>query len=302
MNQPAPDSTYIGRFAPSPTGPLHIGSLLTAVASYADAKAHGGQWLVRMEDLDPPREMAGAADRILETLQHFGLHWDGDVLYQSRRQARYQSTVQQLLDQGLAYYCTCSRAQIQARSGSNTYPGTCRGCSIPPLKPHAIRLQVKDADIHFEDALQGPLHCNLQQQGGDFVIQRKDHLYAYHLAVVLDDADQGITHIVRGCDLLESTFAHWHLQTVLSLPHPHYAHLPVIVNADGQKLSKQTHAEPVPLAAPAPYLMYCLQTLGQQPPATLNGASAHSILQWACEHWQLERVPPARYLPQQQIR
>jgi len=118
----------------------------------------------------------------------------------------------------------------------------------------------------------------------------------------LDDADQGITHIVRGSDLLESTFAHWHLQTVLSLPHPHYAHLPVIVNADGQKLSKQTHAEPIPLAAPAPYLMYCLQTLGQQPPATLNGASAHSILQWACEHWQLERVPPARYLPQQQIR
>lgn len=298
MIQAHSNSTYVGRFAPSPTGPLHIGSLLTAIASFADARSRGGKWLLRMEDIDPPREMAGAADGILQTLHHYGLQWDDDVLYQSQRHARYESAVQLLLQQEQAFYCTCSRSQIAANSGSTTYPGTCRGCTTPPDQPHAIRLLVSNDDIEFTDLLQGPLHCNLQQQSGDFVIKRKDGLYAYHLAVVLDDADQGITHIVRGSDLLESTFSHWHLQNVLALCHPSYAHLPVIVNAQGQKLSKQTYAEPIPITEPSPYLLYCLKALGQQPPSSLAGAAAKTILDWACEHWQLPQVPHQRSLPQ----
>ncbi|RLT94733.1 tRNA glutamyl-Q(34) synthetase GluQRS [Ketobacter sp.] len=292
---------YVGRFAPSPTGPLHIGSLLTAVASYLDAKAHQGQWLVRMEDLDPPREQPGAADAILNTLQHYGLHWDGDVLFQSQQHGRYETTVQQLLADNNAFYCTCSRTQILAASGSTTYPGTCRACHQPPATPFAVRLQVQNKDVSFEDDLQGPQRCNLQQQGGDFVIKRKEGLYAYHLAVVLDDALQGITHVVRGSDLLESTFSHWYLQEVLHLAHPHYAHLPVIVNGEGQKLSKQTYAEPIPRQDPGPYLRYCLQALGQTPPATLRGAAKATILEWGCEHWRLQQVPHQRSIPQQKL-
>lgn len=295
------NNQYIGRFAPSPTGPLHIGSLLTAIASYADAKAHAGTWLVRMEDIDPPREMAGAADRILETLLHYGLQWDGDVLYQSTRQSRYEAAVQALITSGQAFYCTCSRSQILAASGSTTYPGTCRNCHSPPQQPFAIRVAVADTDTIFNDALQGSQRCNLKQNGGDFIIKRKEGLYAYHLAVALDDADQGVTHIVRGSDLLESTFCHWHLQTMLQLPHPHYAHLPVIVNHEGQKLSKQTYATPIPLSDPAPYLLYCLQALGQNPPHSLKQASANAILQWACEHWQLSAVPHQRTLLEQPL-
>ena len=290
---------YVGRFAPSPTGPLHIGSLLTAVASYVDAKSHNGKWLLRMEDIDPPREMSGAADSILQTLEHYGLRWDGDVLFQSRQHSRYEAAVQQLLASGKAFYCTCSRSQILAASGSSSYPGTCRQRHQPPDQPFAIRLQVQDREIHFEDGLQRYQRCNLQQQGGDFVIKRKEGLYAYHLAVVLDDALQGVTHVVRGSDLLDATFCHWYLQDVLELPPPQYAHLPVIVNAEGQKLSKQTFAEPVPLADPGPYLLYCLQALGQSPPDSLRGASAAAILEWSCEHWQMQRVPHQRCIPQQ---
>ena len=292
---------YIGRFAPSPTGPLHIGSLLTAVASYADAKANQGSWLVRMEDIDPPREMSGAADSILDTLQHYGLHWDGEVCYQSQRQQRYEAAVQQLIKAQQAFYCTCSRTQVLAASGSTTYPGTCRQCHSTPQSPYAIRLLVTDGDIRFHDALQGNMTYNLKQHSGDFVIKRKEGLYAYHLAVVLDDAEQGVTHVVRGSDLLESTFSHWHLQTVMGLPHPNYCHLPVIVNHAGQKLSKQTYAEPIPHSNPAPYLLYCLHALGQHPPQSLNGAPAATILQWAAEHWRLQSVPHQRAIREQSL-
>lgn len=292
---------YIGRFAPSPTGPLHIGSLLTAVASYADAKANQGTWLVRMEDIDPPREMSGAADSILNTLQHYGLHWDGEVYYQSQRQQHYEDAVRRLINTHQAFYCTCSRTQILAASGSTTYPGTCRQCHTAPSSPYAVRLQVTDRNIRFHDTLQGTMVCNLKQHGGDFVIKRKEGLYAYHLAVVLDDAEQGITHVVRGSDLLESTFSHWHLQTVMGLPHPHYSHLPVIVNHAGQKLSKQTYAEPIPHTNPAPYLLYCLHALGQHPPQSLKGASAATILLWATEHWCLQSVPHQRTIREQSL-
>jgi len=289
---------YIGRFAPSPTGPLHIGSLMTAVASFLDARAHNGTWLVRMEDLDPPRTQPGAAERILDTLQFYGLDWDGDVLYQSQRSPLYQSLVDQLLQQQNAFYCTCSRTDIFALTGSATYPGTCRRCYQKPQKPAAIRIKVSPNLTRFHDLLQGWVETKLDQDGGDFVIQRKDGLFAYHLAVVLDDAAQGVTHIVRGCDLLDSAFRHRYLQTLLQLPHPVYAHLPVIVNPQGQKLSKQTHAEAIPLSNPLPHLHYCLRALGQKPPQSLLATDKETLLAWALEQWQIQRVPHRRSLQQ----
>ena len=285
-----PDSVYIGRFAPSPTGPLHLGSLFTALASFLDARAHHGRWLVRMEDLDPPREMAGAADNILRTLDHYGLHWDGDVWFQSSRHSIYEDTVQQLLKMGAAFYCTCSRRDLQLLS-ADSYPGTCRGHHSPPLEPAAIRVQVNDHPVRFNDALQGLCEFNLHREGGDFIIKRKDGLYAYHLAVVVDDAAQDITHIVRGVDLLDSTPRHIFLQRLLQLPALQYAHLPVLVNEQGQKLSKQTFAAPVPLDNPAPWLFECLCALGQQPPPDLRQAGRDEVLAWGVQHWSLAQVP-----------
>lgn len=296
LSPPHPETPYVGRFAPSPTGPLHIGSLLAALASYLDARAHRGRWLLRMEDLDPPREQPGAAQQILDTLTFYGLQWDGDVVYQSQRHSRYQEKVDQLLQNRKAFYCTCSRTDIQRRTGSTTYPGTCRGCFQRPEEPSAVRVTVPDADITFHDLLQGAQQTCLRKAGGDFVIQRKEGLYAYHLAVVTDDAMQGVTHIVRGCDLLHSTFSHWHLQTLLDLPHPVYAHLPVFVNEQGQKLSKQTFAEPLPRDNPVPALLDCLIALGQQPPASLKRSHRDTVLEWASEHWQLDRIPATRAL------
>jgi len=294
--RPQARAPYIGRFAPSPTGPLHLGSLLTALASFLDAKSHNGLWLVRMEDLDPPREAEGAANGILETLQHYGLQWDGDVWFQSQRHPIYQNAVDQLLKAQKAYFCRCSRTQIQAASGGSRYPGICRGTLKPPDTPCAVRLEVEDTPVQFDDILQGPQQCNLHQNQGDFVIKRKDGLFAYHLAVALDDAAQGISHIVRGSDLLESSFCHIHLQHTLGLPTPLYAHLPVIVNEQGQKLSKQTYAEPIARSNPVPLLHQCLTLLGQQPPAALKTQNKESILQWGIEHWQLHNVPHTRAL------
>lgn len=294
MNPPTP--TYRGRFAPSPTGPLHLGSLLTAVASYLDARANQGIWLVRMEDLDPPREVAGAAEDILETLHCYGLDWDEQVLYQSQRQQIYQEQIEHLVTLHQAFYCTCSRTEIISRSGSSRYPGTCRHCITPPLHPHGVRVKVENTEICFLDWIQGPQKQNLLQQSGDFIIKRKDNLFAYHLAVVVDDQQQGITHVVRGHDLLQSTFCHLHLQNLLGLPHPNYAHLPVIVNQQGQKLSKQTYAEAIPKQQPQTLLLECLARLGQAPPNSLKGANVQQILEWGKEHWQIERIPRVRQL------
>lgn len=288
---------YTGRFAPSPTGPLHLGSLLTALASYLDARSRNGIWLVRMEDLDPPREMPGAADSILRTLEQYGLHWDGEVAFQSHRHALYEDAVQQLLQQQLAFYCTCSRKDLQLQ-GTQSYPGTCRHQHTIPHAEFAIRAQVNDTPITFDDALQGHCNFNLFTDGGDFIIKRKDGLYAYHLAVVIDDAAQNITHIVRGSDLLDSTPRHIHLQHLLSLPTPHYAHLPVIVNAQGQKLSKQTFAAALPATDPVPALFACLHALGQNPPAELQQASRDELLRWGIAHWSLQKVPHCAALPE----
>lgn len=285
-----PDTPYIGRFAPSPTGPLHLGSLFTALASYLDARSNHGQWLVRIEDLDPPREMAGAADQILRTLEHYGLHWDGEVWFQSQRHTLYEQAIQTLLQQQQAFYCTCSRKDLQLMS-ADSYPGTCRTHHDPPPRKHAIRLQVSDTPITFEDALQGHCKFNLQREGGDFIIKRKDGLYAYHLAVVVDDAAQHITHVVRGIDLLDSTPRHILLQRQLGLPTPHYTHLPVLINEQGQKLSKQTFATPIPLDNPLPWIVECLRALNQSPPPPTLFANLKECLDWAVAQWSLATVP-----------
>jgi glutamyl-Q tRNA(Asp) synthetase len=242
---------YCGRFAPSPTGPLHAGSLAAALASWLDARAHDGTWLVRMEDIDPPREAAGAAQDIFATLEAFGLVADETPVHQSTRGALYEAALARLQAAGLVYPCTCSRKDIEERSAalglrSAVYPGTCRGAPVPrPGRAAAWRLRVPDETIAFDDRAQGRCEQNLAHAVGDFVLRRADGLWAYQLAVVVDDAAQGITDVVRGADLLDNTPRQIYLQRLLGLPTPVYLHVPVVLNAQGQKLSKQTHAAPL---------------------------------------------------------
>jgi len=242
---------YLGRFAPSPTGPLHIGSLVAAMASYLDAKVHHGQWLVRIEDIDGDRNVAGADEHILASLQRCGMHWDGDVSWQSRRTELYQQALRQLGE--LVYPCGCSRKEIADSQLSLTgrqaqaliYPGTCRHGLAPGKSARALRLKVPQAPhcvLHFDDRWAGPVSQDLTDDVGDFVIKRADGFWAYQLAVVVDDGAQGITDIVRGADLLDSTPRQLYLQQVLGLPRPSYLHVPVVTNELGEKLSKQTGA------------------------------------------------------------
>lgn len=292
---------YVGRFAPSPTGPLHFGSLVAAVGSYLEARTRGGRWLLRMEDLDPPREVAGAAHAILQALESHGFEWDGQVLYQSQRQAAYQAAMERLLAAGMLYPCGCTRREIadSAVHGIDgpVYPGTCRTGLAAGRSARAWRVRVEDAEIGFVDGIQGTLRQNLARDVGDFVLRRADGYYAYQLAVVVDDAEQGVTHVVRGADLLDSTPRQIHLQRLLGLPLPHYAHLPVAVNARGEKLSKQTQAAPLDATRPAAALWQALQFLGQQPPAQLAAEVLPTLWAWAFAHWDSARVPHCRALP-----
>ncbi len=297
------ESRYIGRFAPSPTGALHFGSLLAAVGSYLQARRAGGQWLVRMEDIDPPREMPGAADDILRTLEAFGLEWDGAVLYQSQRGEYYREALEQLLRDGLAYHCSCSRkeAAIAAEAAGLpgwVYPGTCRTAHHRAGPRHAVRVLTDDAPVAFVDALQGPQSQRLLSEAGDFVVRRADGLWAYQLAVVVDDAAQGISEVVRGSDLLDSTPRQLHLQRLLGLAQPDYLHLPVAVNAAGQKLSKQTFAPPLDRHNPVPALWAALTFLGQAPEAQLRHATLAALWQWALSNWKPHRLPPRRSIEQ----
>lgn len=290
-----------GRFAPSPSGPLHAGSLVAALGSLLDARQQGGEWWVRIEDLDPPRSVPGAADAILRTLDAFGLHWDGPVLYQSHRLDRYQAALEQLRDRGLAYPCSCTRREI-ARSarpgcGGPVYPGYCRTGVRDPHRPSAIRLRTDHRLISFEDALQGRHDQRLARDVGDFVIYRADGLFAYQLAVVIDDAEQGITQVVRGSDLLDSTPRQIYLQRLLGLATPRYAHLPVALDAHGHKLSKQNGAPALDPRHPGPALWAALCFLGQQPPPELARATPATLLDWAQRHWRLERVPARAQRP-----
>lgn len=287
---------YTGRFAPSPTGLLHIGSLLTAVASYADARAHGGRWLVRMEDLDPPREMPGAASHILHTLEAFGFEWYGEVAYQSRRYALYEETLCRLKTAGLVYPCHCSRKDWQAgaRRGADgfVYNGRCRHPGQRPApqgKQPAWRIRVPDRVIGFSDGIVGGYAQNLAGDIGDFVLLRADGYWAYQLAVVADDAEQSVTHIVRGQDLLVSTPRQIYLQQCLGVPTPQYAHLPLLTNAQGQKWSKQTLAPALDLNRREQLLRQVFRYL-KLPEAPETDRPAE-LLDWAVAHWDMGKVP-----------
>ncbi|WP_154885230.1 tRNA glutamyl-Q(34) synthetase GluQRS [Neisseria sicca] len=294
MTAPLP-TDYIGRFAPSPTGLLHIGSLLTALASYADARANRGKWLVRMEDLDPPREMPGAAAHILHTLEAFGFEWDGEVVWQSRRHSLYRDALGRLKEKGLLYPCYCSRKDWQAAAAQGAdgfvYNGRCRRPEDRPHtdKPPAWRIRVNDETIGFDDGIVGHYAQNLARDIGDFVLLRADGFWAYQLAVVADDADQGITHIVRGQDLLVSTPRQIYLQRSLGFATPHYAHLPLLVNKHGQKWSKQTLAPALDENHKEQLLRQVLQYLNLPPAPEVSRPQA--LLSWAIEHWQPHKIP-----------
>ena len=286
---------YVGRFAPSPTGPLHRGSLVAAVASWLDARAAGGRWLVRMEDLDRPRCEPGAADTILRQLDAYGLHRDGDVLLQSLRDDAYAAALADLIARGHAYPCACTRSQLadapRNAEGETVYPGTCRKGLAPGQLARAWRVRVDEVSACFHDRVHGRLCQNLGSDVGDFIVKRADGLFAYQLAVVVDDAFQGVTHIVRGADLLWNAPRQIHLQTLLGLPTPVYAHVPLVTNAAGQKLSKQTLAPALPDAGRGAVLAETLVALGHPPPRELVGASPTELLAWASAHWQIENVP-----------
>jgi len=286
---------YIGRFAPSPTGPLHVGSLVAAVASWVDARAVGGRWLVRMEDLDRPRCESGAADIILRQLEAYGLQWDGTVLAQSQRDDAYFAALEALKAQGALYPCACTRSQLaqapRNHEGEIIYPGTCRTGLPAGAVARSWRVRVPDVSAHFIDRIHGVLQQNLAHEVGDFIVKRADGLFAYQLAVVVDDAFQNITHVVRGADLLWNTPRQIYLQTLLGLPTPLYAHVPLITNAAGQKLSKQTLAPALPETGRSAVLGEALAALGLPPPVELAEAEPAELLAWASAHWHIKNVP-----------
>ncbi len=294
---------YIGRFAPSPTGPLHFGSLLAALASYLDARSHNGKWLIRIEDLDPPREMPGAKERILQALEVYQLYSDEPILYQSQRSELYQQALDQLISQQAAFACTCSRKQLAETQGihfgpcqantslANTQFAWRFDCQSPAVKQQyfdqAGQSQLgAENQISFHDALQGTFSQSLAGDIGDFVIKRKDQLWAYQLAMVVDDYLQGVNHVVRGIDLIDSTLRQNMLQGALNYPIPHYAHIPVACAENGQKLSKQNLAPALDLDNPKATLWRALSWLRQEPPKNLYHSSVKEMLAWAIEHWQ----------------
>jgi glutamyl-Q tRNA(Asp) synthetase len=286
------DSSYVGRFAPSPTGALHFGSLVAALASWLDARREGGRWLLRMEDLDAPRVVPGAADLILRQLEAFGLEWDGPVLYQSARLDRYRAALQRL--RAYTYPCACTRRELEdsalAIDGSRIYPGTCRGGLAPGKTGRALRVRTQEGPIRFADRIQGEISQSLEREVGDFVVRRADGLFAYQLAVVVDDADQGVTDVVRGADLLDSTPRQIFLQQLLGYATPRYLHVPVATNAQGEKLSKQTHAPDAGVDDVQAALLF----LGMKLPA---GLGSRELLDWATRNWQPERIRHTRAIP-----
>ncbi|MBI2383869.1 MAG: tRNA glutamyl-Q(34) synthetase GluQRS [Gammaproteobacteria bacterium] len=286
--------SYRGRFAPTPSGPLHLGSLLTALASYLQAKSAGGIWLLRVDDLDRPRCPPGADAEILRQLDGHGLHWDEPPRYQTRHIAEYLAALERLRAQGLLYACGCTRAELAASSRAGpdgpVYAGTCRGTAQPIAHP-AWRLRVPDRELCFDDGWQGRQCRRLADEVGDFVLRRADGPIAYQLACAVDEGAQGITEVVRGADLLGSTFRPLWVQGLLRLPQAAYRHLPVLLDAQGRKLSKQNHAAPAEVSRAPENLMRCLSLLGQEPPSALRGERVSSILAWGIRHWDAARVP-----------
>jgi len=283
-----PETHYIGRFAPSPSGELHFGSLIAALGSYLQARAQHGTWRVRIEDIDPPREVPGAADTILRQLDHYGLHWDGEVLWQSQRHDAYREALNDLRQRGLSYYCTCTRARIQSIGG--VYDGHCRLRGNGPENA-ALRLWQHQPVLHFHDRLRGDLYAEEALAREDFIIHRRDGLFAYNLAVVVDDHFQGVTEIVRGADLIAPTVRQISLYQQLGWQPPCYVHLPLAMNSDGNKLSKQNHAPPLPEGDPRPVLIRALQFLNQDVTSNWQDLPTGPLLARAVEKWDLSRVP-----------
>lgn len=279
---------YVGRFAPSPSGDLHFGSLIAALGSFLQARAHRGHWLVRIEDIDPPREVAGAASRILNALERYGLHWDGDVLYQSQRADAYRQALNSLYQQRRCYYCHCTRARIQQLNG--VYDGHCRDLNLPS-DGAALRLRLTEPVLGFHDELCGEIGVPSDFAKEDFIIHRKDGLFAYNLAVVVDDHFQGVTEIVRGADLILPTVRQIALYHQLGWREPRYFHLPLALNEAGDKLSKQNHAPALPEGNPVPTLGKALEFLGQTLPDGWGDASTDELLTWAISHWAPSSIP-----------
>ncbi|MEB0040728.1 MULTISPECIES: tRNA glutamyl-Q(34) synthetase GluQRS [unclassified Pseudomonas] len=290
--------SYIGRFAPTPSGYLHFGSLVAALASYLDARAVGGKWLMRMEDLDPPREVSGAQTAILRTLESYAFEWDGELINQSQRHEAYEQVIHRWLSQGLAYACTCSRKQLERSNG--VYPGGCRNLGHDTDNA-AIRIRVPELNYVFEDRVQGLFTQHLGRDVGDFVIRRRDGLYAYQLAVVIDDAWQGITDVVRGADLLDSTPRQIYLQELLGLPQPRYLHVPLIVQPDGNKLGKSYRSPPLEQGQATSLLLRALRALGQPADDELNYASPHEVLKWGIQRWNATLIPRLRSLEEAEL-
>ena len=286
------ESHYIGRFAPSPSGELHFGSLIAALGSYLQARARHGKWLVRIEDIDPPREVPGAADTILRQLEHYGLHWDGDVLWQSQRHEAYRERLAWLSAQGLSYNCTCTRARIQSVGG--VYDGHCRTLNLPPENA-AVRLLQRAPVTRFHDRLSGEIRADERLACEDFIIHRRDGLFAYNLAVVVDDHFQGVTEIVRGADLVEPTVRQISLYHQFGWTAPDYIHLPLAVNAQGVKLSKQNHAPALPDGDPRPVLIDALRFLNQNVTNEWQDLRIDELLKIAIANWTLAAVPKIQH-------
>lgn len=286
---------YRGRFAPTPSGPLHFGSMVAAVGSYLDAKSQGGSWALRIDDLDPPRVAPGSVDSIFRCLEKFQMVWDGEVVFQRARMGAYQAALDQLRTRGLVYACACSRKEIgdAGLDGPHgpVYPGTCRKGLPPGREARAWRVHTGDTAIEFVDLLQGRVRQDLEREIGDFVLFRADQVFAYHLACAVDDSAQGITHVVRGADLMASTPRQIYLQRLLGLPTPEYLHLPIALNAAGEKLSKQTLADPVEPDRAAVILADVLRFLKHPPPDEVSADGVSALWRWALENWRRDRLP-----------
>ena len=285
--------TYRGRFAPTPSGPLHFGSLVAALASWLEARHHGGQWLVRIDDLDPPREAPGAADHILTQLEAFGLHWDETVRYQSQRGEAYQAAVTQLLDTGHAFHCRMTRKQLATLD--HCHPGI--DAAVPAASDTAIRLHVPDRQLCYPDGIQGQVCNNLHRDGGAFVIRRRDGLFGYQLACALDDADDNITHVLRGADLLDSTLRQCWLLECLGRPVPRYAHLPVILDGRATKLSKSAGSNALAPDQASHLLGAAFLGMGLTVPEALSGAPVTELLDWGMSHYSEHRWPSGQTQP-----
>lgn len=279
---------YRGRFAPSPTGPLHFGSLVTALASYLEAKSRNGQWLIRIEDLDPLREPAEATGQILNSLDAHGLFPSEPVHFQSRRSDAYHLAIEYLLSRGHAYRCSCSRKELQANHGR--HPQRCRDNTSTRDNPFAVRFALNNEQCQWHDQLLGPQHQVVRSEINDPVILRKEGFFAYQLAVVVDDIEQGITDVVRGSDLLDMTAQQLQIYRALKSTPPRWLHIPVIVNDLGQKLSKQNHAPGLNNQVPVANLFAALNALNQQPPSSLRSETLENLLDWACAHWKRRAV------------